>query len=146
MCWVLLLAFMSLTSCTAPGKPSGTSQSPTNVAPEKRGAAVQDWSKFIEPKKAAKVPVVLRVKLITAEGGNKYAFDKVAILAVLKNETKQPFGGSAEVGHYSWEPGVPKGESTIYVEPYSESPDHLWKLLGSTAKEGVSHTKPEPGT
>lgn len=144
MWFVILFALMSACSgCTAP--PPASSQRPDNSAPE-GSAAVQDWSKFIDTKRASKVPVVLRVKLIAAEGGNKYSWDKVAILAVLKNESKQQFADTVEIGHYSWEPGIPQGESTIYVEPYSDSPDHLWKLLGSTAKEGVSHAKPGPAS
>jgi hypothetical protein len=84
------------------------------------------------------------VKFVSTSGADKYQWDKVEILAVLKNDSKQQFGKSLEVAHYSWEAGVPKGESTIYLEPYSDAADHPWKLLGGTGKMGVSHPKAEP--
>ena len=100
---------------------------------------VQDSSMFIDPGRAAKVPVVLRVRLLNAVGSDKFQWDRVDVIAVIKNESKRQFGGPLEVARYNWEPGVPKGESTIYLEPYSDAPEHPWKLLGASGRLGVSH-------
>ncbi|HTK29625.1 MAG TPA: hypothetical protein VL309_08750 [Vicinamibacterales bacterium] len=102
---------------------------------------MEDWSGFIDAQKAAKATVVLRVKLLSVAGADKYEWDTVEILAVLKNASTSQFGQSLQVAHYSWAPGVPKGESTIYLEPYSDAPDHPWKLLGADASHGVSHAR-----
>src|SRR4051794_18537960 len=69
--------------------------------------------------KAAGVKAVLRVKLIRAEGSDKYGWDIVGLVGVIKNETGFTFPKEFHVAHYSAEPGVPKGESTIYLERYS---------------------------
>jgi len=141
---LFIVGLMMLGSaCPALGSSSGVR--PTYAASgQKEETKVQDWSKFIDSTRAAKVPVVLRVKLISTSGADKYQWDKVEILAVLKNDSKQQFGKSLEVAHYSWEQGIPKGESTIYLEPYSDAADHPWKLLGGSAKMGVTHPKSEP--
>jgi hypothetical protein len=74
-------------------------------------------------------------------GGQKYVFDEISVVAVLKNQSQRMFSGSLEVGHYGWEPGVPAGESTLYLEPYVPGDESRWKLLGGSAKEGVSHSQ-----
>ena len=71
-------------------------------------------------------------------------FDEISVVAVLKNESHHTFAGSLEVGHYGWEPGVPPGESTVYLEPYAAGDENRWKLLGGSAKEGVSHAQGAP--
>jgi hypothetical protein len=98
---------------------------------------------LIDAGRAARVKVVLRVKLVAALGGNKWAWDKIEVLGVLKNETETSFAGSLNIAHYSWEPGIPEGTSTVYLEPYEVGPPTIhWKLLEGSAKEGVSHPAP----
>jgi hypothetical protein len=101
-----------------------------------------DWKDRVDPKKAATVKAVLRVKLIRAEGSDKYGWDLVGLIGVIKNETGFSFPKEFQVAHYSVEPGVPKGESTIYLERYSEADPPEWKLLNGTARDGVSDNTP----
>ena len=73
--------------------------------------------KAIDNDKAAKVPVVLRVKLIkSASVLEKYGTDEVEIIEVLKNNSKQTFSGKIGISVRNVGPFVPKGESTIYCE------------------------------
>jgi len=98
----------------------------------------------IDSERANRVPVVLRARFVRLVGGQKYVFDEISVVAVLKNESHHTFAGSLEVGHYGWEPGVPPGESTVYLEPYAAGDENRWKLLGGSAKEGVSHAQGAP--
>jgi hypothetical protein len=86
-----------------------------------------------------KATVVLRVKLQKALGGDKYAWYRVKVLKVLKNNSKQQFGATLDVAALSTRPGVPAQECTIYLEPYNMEKNHPWKLLGGGADQGVSH-------
>lgn len=97
------------------------------------------WADVTDSAKTAQAKAVLRVKLIKAEGGDKYSWDKVEVLHVIKNESSFEFPKQLEVAHYSWEPGIPAGESTVYLEPYAADSDNRWKLLSGSAKQGVSH-------
>jgi hypothetical protein len=95
----------------------------------------------MNPELAARVPVVLRVKYVKLIGGQKYSWDEVSVQSTLKNQSSRSFTGAMEIGHYDWEAGVPNGESTVYLEPYAEGDESRWKLLGGSAKEGVSHAE-----
>jgi len=99
-----------------------------------------DWNGVFDPDLAVQAEAVLRVRLISPGAGSKFIWDEVEVLGVIKNASDFQFGKTLQVAHYSWEPGVPQGESTIYLVPYSETPDHLWKLLGDSGARGVSHT------
>jgi hypothetical protein len=99
----------------------------------------KEWADVTDAAKAAQAKAVLRVKLIKAEGGDKYSWDKVQVLHVIKNQSSFQFPGELEIAHYSWEPGIPAGTSTVYLEPYSAPSDNRWKLLSGSAKQGVSH-------
>ena len=98
----------------------------------------QKERKRMDPGIAAKVPVVLRVQLIADEGGSKYSWDKVKLLEVLKNTSGYEFPPEFEIAHYTAEPGVPKGESTVYLERYNDTDIHRWKLFEGSAKHGVT--------
>jgi hypothetical protein len=98
----------------------------------------------IDPSKANKAEVVLRVRLVRFEGCNKYCWPEVEILKMLQNKSGFSFKKSLTVAHYSWEPGIPEGESTIYLERYNPKRNDLWKLLNGSGKEGVSHAIPSP--
>ena len=73
--------------------------------------------KAIDKDKAAKVPVVLRVKLIkSASVLEKYGTDEVEVIEVLKNDTQAKLAGKIGISVRNVGPFVPKGESTIYCE------------------------------
>lgn len=93
----------------------------------------------VDAKRASRVPVILRVKFVKLVGGQKYSWEEVLVQSTLKNQSSQTFSGVMQIAHYDWEPGIPKGESTVYLEPYVEGDESRWKLLGGSAKEGVSH-------
>ena len=99
----------------------------------------KSWEGLVDADRASKVQVVLRVRLLEREGGNKYAWDKVHLLGVVKNESGHEFPQEFIIAHYNAEPGVPDGESTVYLERYNDSDESLWKLLQGSAKTGVSH-------
>ncbi len=129
-----LLAFALSNAC----KPAG----PTG----ERGANVIETKDDpnIDSQRVSRAPVVLRARFIRLIGGQKYVFDEIVVVAVLKNQSHRKFSGSLEVAHYGWEPGVPPGESTVYLEPYVVGDESRWKLLGGSAKEGVSHAQGRP--
>jgi len=101
-------------------------------------------STFIDPGKAKRSEVALRVKLVRFEGCDKYCWTEVEILKVLQNKSGFSFKKRLAVAHYSWEPGIPEGESTIYLERYNPERSDLWKLLNGSGKDGVSHAIPSP--
>lgn len=92
-----------------------------------------------DPVRLAKVPVVLRVRLIAEQGGDKYCWDKVELLAVLKNTSGEKLAEELTIAHYGWCKGIPAGECTVYLEPYNPERAGLWALLGRGAEQGVSH-------
>jgi len=110
-------------------------------APREHGGTVAETQDEhqIDAQRAGRVPVVLRVKFEKLLGGQKYAWDAVTVLATLKNESHRSFSGRLEIAHYDWEPGIPSGESTVYLQTYAEGDESRWKLLDGTAKQGVSH-------
>ncbi|HTG93155.1 MAG TPA: hypothetical protein VL866_11240 [Pyrinomonadaceae bacterium] len=101
-------------------------------------------STYIDPSKAKKAEVVLRVRLVRLEGCDKYCWPEVEILKMLQNKSGFSFKKRLTVAHYSWEPGIPEGESTIYLERYNSKRNDFWKLLNGSAKDGVSHSIPSP--
>jgi hypothetical protein len=96
----------------------------------------------VDATRAGKVPVVLRVRLLEHEGGNKWDWDKVQLVSVIKNESHYQFPATFRIAYYNHEPGVPEGESTVYLERFNEGEESLWKLLGGSGKTGVSHAAP----
>ena len=90
---------------------------------------------------AKNAKVVLRVECSKdVDLCDKYCVQEVTVIKVLKNETSYSFSGPIRVSYLSWESGVPKGISTIYVEKYGQEKSNLWKLIGGKAKTGVSHS------
>lgn len=88
---------------------------------------------------AADAEVVLRVRLVEDQGGSKYHWQVVEKLEIIKNEGSHKMGNRVLVAHYGWEPGIPAGVSTIYLDPYSELASDMWRLVKGSAKSGVSH-------
>ncbi|HSE23658.1 MAG TPA: hypothetical protein VLB68_18460 [Pyrinomonadaceae bacterium] len=91
----------------------------------------------IDPARASKAEVVLRVKLVEGGDCDKYCWPEVEILEVLQNRSSFSFKKRIKVAHYSWKPGIPEGESTIYLERYNSKRADLWKLLNGSGEEGV---------
>ena len=100
---------------------------------------MQPWHTLVDVERAARVPVVLRVRLLKREGGDKFGWDEVELIGVIKNDSRFTFPEKFEIAHYSGEPGVPDGESTVYLERYNETSESLWRLLDGSGKQGVSH-------
>ena len=97
------------------------------------------WRNLVDSKRAGAVSVVLRVRLLEREGTDKIGWDRVRLIGVIKNSSHFTFPSEFEIAHYSGEPGVPDGESTVYLEPYNPTSESLWRLLGGSGKAGVSH-------
>ncbi len=95
----------------------------------------------LDPDKAAKATVVLQVQYLSASGSDKYGWTKVRLLHVLKNDCRHAFPEEFEIAHLGTEPGIPDGICTVYLERYRADADDLWKLLGGSAKQGVSHSR-----
>lgn len=72
---------------------------------------------------------IARVKYIRLQGGSKYTWEVVQILETIKNTSKQKLEGEVAIAHYFQNPGIPGGESTVYLVPYSDHPNSGWKLL-----------------
>ena len=73
---------------------------------------------------------------------DKYCVQEVKVVKVLKNKSSYSFSEPIRVAYYSWEKGIPRGTSTIYVEKYGPTESNLWMLIGGKAKTGVSHHNP----
>jgi len=93
----------------------------------------------VDTKLAKSAEVILRVRCTEQGEGDKYHWQTVKIIKVLKNESDYTFKDILKVAHYSWEKGIPLGISTIYLERYNLSRNDLWKLMGGKAETGVSH-------
>ena len=114
---------------------TGCAQTPGKEKPMENEA----WRKLVDEQRAAKVPVVLRVHLLQHEGGDKWGWDKVKLVGVIKNTSSYHFPGEFQLAHYSAEPGVPDGDSTVYLEQYNPANHDVWKLLDGSGTAGVSH-------
>ncbi|MGN6552651.1 MAG: hypothetical protein ACTHLW_02815 [Verrucomicrobiota bacterium] len=97
--------------------------------------------KLMDDKLAAKADVVVRAKLLSVDArADKYATFRVHVLQVFKSPPDTKLTNKLSVAAYSWKPGVPDGESTLYLERYgNEATNGLWKLVGGEASTGVSH-------
>lgn len=96
--------------------------------------------KLMDDKLAAKAEVVVRAKLLSSDGADKYARFRVRVLQVFKSPPGAKLTNELSVAAYSWKAGVPDGEFTLYLERYgNEATNGLWKLVGGEASTGVSH-------
>src|SRR5262245_14515436 len=91
---------------------------PAQRAEKEKNVENESWRTLVDQQRAGKVPVVLRVHLLQREGGDKWGWDKVKLIGVIKNTSKYRFPAEFEIAHYSAETGVPDGDSTVYLEPY----------------------------
>jgi hypothetical protein len=92
-----------------------------------------------DAKRVERVPVVIRVRLISGGGGSKYLWPEVELVAVIKNESRHTFPKRFKVAHYSGAPGIPSGVSTLYLQRYNSVDESLWRLLEGSGASGVSH-------
>ncbi len=118
-------------------------------APEVRPREEPVHPSMADPERTRKAELVLRVERLRFQGGSKYWWYEVKILAVIKNRSGCKFepGQSLKVAvrGIAGERGVPHGQSTIYLERYNPKNHENWKLLGGGAEHGVSHVvRPEP--
>jgi hypothetical protein len=97
--------------------------------------------KLMDDKLAASAEVVLRAKLLAFDGADKYAWYRVKVLQVLKNQSGIKFTNELSVAAVSAKAGVPAGVSTLYLERYNKTNTGLWKLVGGEAATGVSHNQ-----
>ncbi len=104
-----------------------------------RNAKVEELAKLMDAERSQRVPLVLRVIALGPGQGDKYAWVRAKVLAVLKNTTGREPGAELEIAYYSGKPGLPAEECTVYLEPYNDTPNHPWKLLGGSAVLGVSN-------
>jgi hypothetical protein len=100
----------------------------------------------VDTKRAQTVSVVLRVRLLKREGTDKIGWVRVRRVGVIKNSSHFKFPDEFEIAHYSGEPGVPDGESTVYLERYNEASESLWRLFDGSGKTGVTHGNADTGS
>jgi hypothetical protein len=108
----------------------------------------------VDEKLVQNAVAVVRVRLMFADSELPYSpfrVYSVHTIRILKNESDEVFEDLLVRG-FKDKPGVPEGESTIYLQRYdpiakklSDDKDHgLWILVGGDATKGVSNI--EPGT
>ena len=93
---------------------------------------------------AENAALVIRARLVQSHGGSKYHWNTVEIRRTFKNETGDEISGTIDVAHYGWNPGIPAGESTLYLVRYNDqNPEFGWKLVepmhDTATGHGVSH-------
>lgn len=96
----------------------------------------------VDSARAARAVIVLRARLLQPGAGSKYLWDSVRVVRVVKNESGASLPEEMLVAHYSWEPGLPQTDCTVYLERFAEEGEGGWKLLDGSAKSGVSHVDP----
>jgi hypothetical protein len=131
----LLAASFAMAAVTCVPAPAQMAQAER----QERNVQENPWRNFVDMKRAGTVSVVLRVRLLKREGADKIGWDRVRLVGVIKNSSHFNFPDEFEIAHYSGEPGVPDGESTVYLERYNAASESLWRLLDGSAKTGVSH-------
>ena len=105
-----------------------------------RGDGAGTQPGLVDEAKAAKVPVVLRVKwkAVSPPGGNPS--DTVRVLQIIKNTSNKQWGKVARIDHEPGQDGVPEDqECTVYLEIDEKLKGSPWALFGGGAKTGVSH-------
>lgn len=74
---------------------------------------------------------VLRVKLLEVDSAcDKYCWQTVRMLSILKNTTQSGFEEPFRIAHESWQSGIPQGNSIVYLRPYSTLSDSLCTMTG----------------
>lgn len=85
--------------------------------------------------KKNKAKAVIKAKALNTGVGDKYLYQKIEVLEVIKNNTNFIFKDTLTVAHYSWKLGVPlEKECIIYLTPWPYGSETLneekqWMLL-----------------
>ena len=105
----------------------------------------------VDPDRHARAPVVLRAKLLDPQlSGDGAYWYRMKVIGTLKNTVRQRFGPTQDVfttkkpgKDVPKDPGMPREECTIYIEPIVRRVDGkdetLWRLLDGNLTSGVSH-------
>lgn len=105
----------------------------------------------VDAERYARAPVVLRARLLGPQlSGDGMYWYQMKVIATLKNTVRQRFGPTQDVfttkkpgKDVSDDPGLPREECTIYLEPIVRRVDGkdetLWRLLDGNSTSGVSH-------
>jgi RNA polymerase sigma factor (sigma-70 family) len=112
--------------------------------PPSAGDSIPDLP--IDPLRADKVPLVLRVR---PHGDPRnvqgHRWQEVVLVQVLKNTTGHDPGKRVHIASALDRHGLPHGECTVYLDLFHQ-PHHdgHWKLLAGGFPEGISHVAPAP--
>ena len=137
--WFIVAGLLAA-SCDARSRSASAATESVAKNDSKKGdAMIGESSRPVDPERLRRVPLVLRVIALGPGQGDKYAWVRVKVLTVFKNTSGRDPGGELEIAYYSGKPGLPAEECTVYLEPYNETPNHPWRLLGGSAVLGVSH-------
>lgn len=97
----------------------------------------------IEPERAVRVPVVLRVKWLRGGAAKAIAMEEVEVLEVLKNSSGQAFEKALLVGRANIQKNadLPLDPCTIYLQETQDALNNrIWTLLNlNLDQRGVSH-------
>lgn len=94
---------------------------------------------LVDTDRSEEAQVVLRVTKLHQGEDDDYLWPAVRVLEVFKNASDQQFGETLQIAHHSLAAEIPEGESTVYLEPCNDHPNHPWRLLRGDGQYGVSH-------
>jgi hypothetical protein len=86
---------------------------------------------------------IVKARLLKEEGGSKYLWTTVEIIAVLCNKTNFNFSSTCRIAHYSWKGNISENSIVIlYLSPYPFGSQGLnanneWMLLNGDAQSSV---------
>lgn len=101
----------------------------------------------VDAELAKRAQLVVRAVRVTdpKRRGKKYTWYRVGVLQVLKNDTESKPPDLLKVAALGIKPGIPEGQSILYLVPYNRAKGALlWKLLGGGADEGVRRPPADP--
>lgn len=134
---ILLAACMFLAiSCNAQKSKSGK-----NTPDKTANQEMQKQELPIDSQKSKAAQAIIRAVLIQEGTGDKYIWDTVQVLEVLKNDLNFNFPKKLAVARYSWDAGFKcTGEFILYLTPYplgaqELNEDKAWMRLGGKSEE-----------
>lgn len=136
----LSVVTIALPACDPPPA-EGLSSAPTaTTAVAVDPLADRPAEELVDGRLFARAPLVVRARLLVPGEGSKILTCQVAVERVLKNATGVDLTREVFVG-YVKRPGVPRGHSTLYLEPWGES---AWKLIDHDDGPAISHPADQP--
>ncbi|MBS1644232.1 MAG: hypothetical protein JST36_04275 [Bacteroidetes bacterium] len=137
---MLLIACMFLAiSCNAQKSKSGKT-----ISYKTPNQEMQQQKLPIDAKKSEAAKAIIRAVLIHKGTGDKYIWDTVQVIAVLKNDLNFKFPEKLAVARYSWDEGFKcPGEFVLYLNPYplgaqELNEDNAWMRLGGKSEEATA--------